>query len=55
MNNAMPKEELERILDQAVRDVTERAAGVRLPLLEKFHGTRPGISRNHFIIIAQDL
>lgn len=30
MNNAMPKEELERILDQAVRDVTERAAGVRL-------------------------
>lgn len=30
MNNAMSKEELERILDQAVRDVTERTAGVRL-------------------------
>lgn len=30
MNNVMSKEELERILDQAVRDVTERTAGVRL-------------------------
>lgn len=30
MNNAMAKEELEQILDQAVQDVTERTAGVRL-------------------------
>ena len=30
MNTAMTQEELERILDQAVRDVTERTAGVRL-------------------------
>lgn len=30
MNNAMAKEELERILDQAVQDVTECTAGVRL-------------------------
>lgn len=30
MNTAMEKEELERILDQAVQDVTERTAGVRL-------------------------
>lgn len=30
MNSAMSKEELERILDQAVQDVTERTAGVRL-------------------------
>lgn len=30
MNTALEKEELERILDQAVRDVTERTAGVRL-------------------------
>ncbi len=30
MNNAMPKDELEQILDQAVRDVTESAVGVRL-------------------------
>ena len=30
MNTAMAKEELEQILDQAVQDVTERTAGVRL-------------------------
>lgn len=30
MNSAMTKEELERILDQAVQDVTECTAGVRL-------------------------
>ena len=30
MNTAMTQEELERILDQAVQDVTERTAGVRL-------------------------
>ena len=30
MNTAMKKEELERILDQAVQDVTERTAGVQL-------------------------
>lgn len=30
MNTAMGQEELERILDQAVQDVTERTAGVRL-------------------------
>lgn len=30
MNTAMSKEELEKILDQAVQDVTERTAGVRL-------------------------
>lgn len=30
MNTAMEKEELEKILDQAVQDVTERTAGVRL-------------------------
>lgn len=30
MNNTMTKEELEQILDQAVQDVTERTAGVRL-------------------------
>lgn len=30
MNSAMAKEELERILDQAVHDVTECTAGVRL-------------------------
>lgn len=30
MNNAMSQEELERILDQAVRDVTESTAGVCL-------------------------
>ncbi|MCI9068552.1 MAG: hypothetical protein HFI65_07800 [Lachnospiraceae bacterium] len=30
MNTAMTKEELERILDEAVQDVTERTAGVRL-------------------------
>lgn len=30
MNSAMSKEELEKILDQAVQDVTERTAGVRL-------------------------
>lgn len=30
MNNAISKEELERILDQAVQDVTECTAGVRL-------------------------
>lgn len=30
MNSAMAKEELERILDQAVQDVTECTAGVRL-------------------------
>ena len=27
MNTAMSKEELEKILDQAVQDVTERTAG----------------------------
>ena len=30
MNTAMTKEELEQILDQALQDVTERTAGVRL-------------------------
>lgn len=30
MNTAIAKEELERILDQAVQDVTERTAGVHL-------------------------
>ncbi len=30
MNTAMTKEELEQLLDQAVQDVTERTAGVRL-------------------------
>lgn len=30
MNTAMKKEELQRILDQAVQDVTERTAGVQL-------------------------
>lgn len=30
MNTSMSKEELERVLDQAVQDVTERTAGVRL-------------------------
>ena len=30
MNTAMTQAELERILDQAVQDVTERTAGVRL-------------------------
>ena len=30
MNTAMSKEELEKILDQAVQDVTECTAGVRL-------------------------
>ena len=30
MNTAMSKEELEKIFDQAVQDVTERTAGVRL-------------------------
>jgi len=30
MNRALAKEELEQILDQAVQDVTERTAGVRL-------------------------
>ena len=30
MNTVMTKEELERILDQALRDVTEQTAGVRL-------------------------
>lgn len=30
MNTAMAKEELEKILDQAVQDVTERTAGVQL-------------------------
>lgn len=30
MNSTMSKEELEQILDQAVQDVTERTAGVRL-------------------------
>lgn len=30
MNTAMPQQELERMLDQAVREVTEQTAGVRL-------------------------
>ena len=30
MNTAMTREELERILDKALQDVTERTAGVRL-------------------------
>lgn len=30
MNTSMTREELERILDQALQDVTERTAGVRL-------------------------
>ena len=30
MNTVIAKEELERILDQAVQDVTERTAGVHL-------------------------
>lgn len=30
MNTAMTREELERVLDQALQDVTERTAGVRL-------------------------
>ena len=30
MNTALAREELERILDQAVQDVTECTAGVRL-------------------------
>lgn len=30
MNTAVTKEELERILDQALQEVTERTAGVRL-------------------------
>jgi len=30
MNTALAKEELERILDQAVQDVTEQTAGVCL-------------------------
>lgn len=30
MNRAMTKEELEKVLDQALQDVTERTAGVRL-------------------------
>ena len=30
MNTAMTKEALEQILDQALQDVTERTAGVRL-------------------------
>lgn len=38
MNNAMAKEELERILDQAVQDVTERTAGVRLHQGDKSPG-----------------
>lgn len=38
MNNAISKEELEQILDQAVRDVTERTAGVRLRQGEQMPG-----------------
>ncbi len=30
MNTAVTREELEQILDQALQDVTERTAGVRL-------------------------
>ena len=30
MNSTLTQEELERILNQAVQDVTERTAGVRL-------------------------
>ncbi len=30
MNTTMTREELEQILDQALQDVTERTAGVRL-------------------------
>lgn len=38
MNTALAREELEQILDQAVQDVTERTAGVRL-----YHGEQsPG-------------
>lgn len=38
MNNAIPKEELERILDQAVQDVTEHTAGVQLHQGERMLG-----------------
>lgn len=38
MNSALAKEELERILDQAVQDVTERTAGVRLRQAEQMPG-----------------
>lgn len=38
MNTAMTKEELERILDQAVQDVTERTAGVCLHQVQQSPG-----------------
>lgn len=38
MNSALEKEELERILDQAVQDVTERTAGVRLRQADQLPG-----------------
>lgn len=38
MNSALTREELERILNQAVQDVTERTAGVRLHQEEKSPG-----------------
>lgn len=38
MNRIMTKEELEQILDQAVQDVTERTAGVRLHQGEQVPG-----------------
>lgn len=38
MNTAMTKEELAKVLDQAVQDVTERTAGVRLHQGEQLSG-----------------
>ncbi len=38
MNTALAKEELAQILDQAVQDVTERTAGVRLRQMEQSPG-----------------
>lgn len=38
MNSAMSRNELERILDQAVQDVTERTAGVRLRQSDRLSG-----------------
>ena len=43
MNTAIAKEELERILDQAVQDVTERTAGVHLHQGEQSPGEANGI------------
>ena len=48
MNTAMTKEGLERILDEAVQDVTERTAGVRLHQGDQSTGLLYRMASNSF-------